>query len=171
LDGDTTLLARAVDIVVEDFNITVLLSAGNLGVQGVSTPADAQSAIAVGAVDVKGDLADFSSVGPTFDGRIKPEVCGLGVHNYVANTTNEFIYSTTTYAYVQGTSLAAPWIAGTRMQTIPGTHFPCLQSLGIATLLKEMHPEWTAPQIRMAILMTARYIEAPLTILYIRNIP
>jgi serine protease AprX len=48
----------------------------------------------------------YSSIGPTFDGRIKPEVCGYGVNNYVAGGSKE------SYMRVSGTSLSAPWIAG-----------------------------------------------------------
>ena len=51
----------------------------------ISAPADADSVIAVGAVSADSLLAYFSSKGPSYDGRIKPEVCALGVGVAAAN--------------------------------------------------------------------------------------
>ena len=43
-------------------------------------PADTDSVISVGAVNSTGEIASFSTRRPTFDGRIKPEVCAQGVN-------------------------------------------------------------------------------------------
>ena len=49
----------------------------------IVVPADGDSVIAVGAVTLAGSVASFSSPGPTFDGRIKPDVAAQGVANHV----------------------------------------------------------------------------------------
>lgn len=61
----------------------------------------------MGAIVSVGKEASFSSIGPTFDGRMKPELTSFGVDNLVATTS-----STTSYGYANGTSFAAPLIAG-----------------------------------------------------------
>lgn len=61
-------------------------SAGNEG-DGICTlgiPADAEHILSIGAVDADGVRASFSSVGPTYDGRIKPDVMARGMGTYVA---------------------------------------------------------------------------------------
>ncbi len=98
----------------------------------LSTPADADSILSVGAVTSTGFLAGFSSTGPTYDGRIKPEVVAQGVSVVSASpaTTNE-------YVSVSGTSLSTPLTAG------------------VAALVLSAHPELTPMQIREAIINTA----------------
>ena len=73
----------------------------------LSAPADADSMVAVGAVDSAGRAAFFSSRGPTFDNRHKPELSarGVGVPHAVAGTGNG-------YGVNDGTSFATPLIAG-----------------------------------------------------------
>jgi serine protease AprX len=44
----------------------------------ISAPADADSILAIGAVDGKGEIAKFSSFGPNASGRVKPDVCAQG---------------------------------------------------------------------------------------------
>ena len=84
-------------------------SAGNEG-GGTCTlgiPADAEHIITVGAVDDQGDRAYFSSVGPTYDGRIKPDVMAMGQGTYVASG-----YSYWPYYNGDGTSFSNPVLAG-----------------------------------------------------------
>jgi subtilisin family serine protease len=59
----------------------------------------------VGAVNETGKLAAFSSIGPTTDGRIKPEVVAVGENTVVQATSGEIGTS-------DGTSLSAPIISG-----------------------------------------------------------
>ena len=66
--------------------------------------------IAVGAVDANGIIASFSSPGPTYDGRIKPEVCAMGVRTIVAASTAPT--GEANYQWGSGTSYATPLVAG-----------------------------------------------------------
>lgn len=61
--------------------ILVVNSAGNEGSSNwnyISAPADADSILAVGAVNDAGQYANFSGNGPSFDGRVKPDVAARG---------------------------------------------------------------------------------------------
>jgi serine protease AprX len=107
LDGNTSVIARAADIAASK-GMLVVVSAGNEGNNAwhfITTPADADSVLTVGAVNYQGEYASLSSTGPTIDGRVKPDVVAQG-------------YGTTIYLsgdYVgngSGTSFAAPIIAG-----------------------------------------------------------
>ena len=87
-------------------------SAGNEG-GGTCTlgiPADAEHIITVGAVDDQGDRADFSSVGPTYDGRIKPDVMAMGEGTYVASGNPGGFWGD--YYNGNGTSFSNPVLAG-----------------------------------------------------------
>lgn len=99
-------LSQAVDGVVEK-NITVVVAAGNSGPRRrtIAAPGCAQNAITVGAVDDYGDVALFSSRGPTSDRRVKPDIMAPGVNIVSAAPDGE-------YAYMSGTSQASPHIAG-----------------------------------------------------------
>ena len=69
MDGETSLIARAVNLAAKK-GILVLVSAGNSGDEDwkyIATPADADSALTVGAVTGSGLHRDFSSFGPTSD--------------------------------------------------------------------------------------------------------
>jgi len=101
-------------------------------------PADADSILAVGAVDSSALLASFSSRGPTYDGRIKPEVVARGVLTFAA-----YADAPGTYTWGNGTSLSTPLVAGA------------------AALILEAHPEWTPMMVRQALMMTADRSLAP----------
>jgi len=107
LNGQTAFISRAADIAVSR-GINVVVSAGNSGQETwnkIGMPGDAVNVITVGAVDDTGIKTGFSSIGPTADGRIKPEVMaqGSGVAAYYGNG---FI------SFVNGTSFSSPIIAG-----------------------------------------------------------
>jgi subtilisin family serine protease len=106
LTGDIAVTTVAADSAAAR-GILVVVSAGNGGpaARSLTTPADGDSVIAVGAVDSLGVVAGFSSRGPTTDGRIKPEVAAPGVVVPVAAADN----GVTT---ASGTSFAAPLVAG-----------------------------------------------------------
>lgn len=108
LNGDSALATRAADEAARR-GILVVNSAGNGGpaTRTLSVPADADSALAIGAVDAAGNVASFSSRGPTADGRIKPDLAARGVSvSLVAPGTLQ------DYTTSNGTSFASPLIAG-----------------------------------------------------------
>jgi hypothetical protein len=138
LDGETAVITRAVDIAAAK-GICCVNAMGNSGPDPgtLGSPADADSVVAVGAVDVAGTVAGFSSRGPTADNRIKPEVVARGVSTWWARAW------TLGYGPASGTSLATPLIGG------------------LAALLKEAHPEWTGAEIRAALIATASQALSP----------
>lgn len=107
MDGNTTIITNAADWAAS-VGIFVTTSAGNSGGPPwfkITAPADADSALSVGAVDSAGVIAGFSSRGLTFDGRIKPNTCARGVQALVAANTG----GTT---LTGGTSFSSPITAG-----------------------------------------------------------
>lgn len=106
LDGKTTLVTRAARWAAES-GMLVVVSAGNEGNgrwRYISAPADAPNVLSVGAVNGQGQKASFSSVGPTTDGRIKPDVVAQGLGT-VLGTPGGVI------ATGNGTSFSAPLVA------------------------------------------------------------
>lgn len=81
------------------------------GVCTIGIPSDAEHILAIGAVNADGERAYFSSVGPTYDGRIKPDVMAMGEGTYVASGNPSWNGS---YGYYNGngTSFACPVLAG-----------------------------------------------------------
>ena len=108
-DGHTAPMTIGAEIAASR-GMICMNSAGNEG-GGTCTlgiPADAEHILTVGAVDANGDRADFSSVGPTYDGRIKPDVMAMGEDTYVAgNPTGSYQYYNGS-----GTSFSNPVLAG-----------------------------------------------------------
>ena len=135
LDGNTALCTRAADIAVS-YGIIVVNSAGNNGTSGLVAPADGDSVLAIGAVDRTGEIASFSSRGPTADGRIKPDFTAMGVG--VRSVTNP-----AGYASYNGTSYAAPIVAG------------------VCALLLELHPDWSPMEMRDTLRATSSRSTAP----------
>ena len=107
LNGITAVTTIAMNIAFREKGMICICSCGNEGQDGIVAPVDAYEVISVGAVNKYNNLAYFSSRGPTYDDRIKPEVCALGYPTLCANPNK---YSS--YSYISGTSLAAPIVAG-----------------------------------------------------------
>ena len=106
MDGRTTRISRGA-VMAASKGILVVVSAGNEGNKlwkYITSPADADSILAVGAVDAYGTLASFSSVGPSYDGRIKPDIAAQGLGT-VAQGLGGLIGC-------NGTSCSAPVISG-----------------------------------------------------------
>ncbi len=107
LDGQTTFAARGANIALEKGMIMVS-SAGNSGNSGfpwVATPADAPGVLTIGAVTSNGSYASFSSIGPTTDGRIKPDVMAQGQNAAVIDDNGNVDFN-------NGTSFSSPIMAG-----------------------------------------------------------
>ncbi|HUF13682.1 MAG TPA: S8 family serine peptidase [Longimicrobiales bacterium] len=108
LNGDSAAATRAADEAARR-GILIVNSAGNEGPapRTLVVPADADSILAIGAVNAAGSLASFSSRGPTADGRIKPDLVARGVSTWLAAPGTLDQYTTGS-----GTSFAAPLVAG-----------------------------------------------------------
>jgi len=108
MDGKTTFISRGAEIAANK-GILVVNSVGNEGDNSwnyLVAPADAPSVISVGAINSQGVIANFSSFGPSSDGRIKPEILAQGVNAAVINHSNGTIVA------ANGTSFSSPIMAG-----------------------------------------------------------
>lgn len=118
------------------------VAAGNSGPSGntIASPACARLVITVGATDKSDQIAEFSSRGPTEDGRLKPDICFPGVNitscraesTYLGNQINQF------YTTASGTSMATP------------------HATGSVALLLQQNPGATPQQIKDALMGTAK---------------
>jgi subtilisin family serine protease len=138
MDGKTALCTIAADMAVSK-GIVVVNAAGNERMDAwhyIIAPADGFGVIAAGAVDLSGNIASFSSMGPTYDGRIKPDVDACGVGTYCASSSGG-------YTSVNGTSLSTPLVAG------------------VCALLLEINPGWNPTQVREALWNTASQASHP----------
>jgi len=118
MDGKTTIVSRAARGAAQR-GMIVVNSAGNKDnhVSGtLSAPADVSEVISVGAVDGSRRLASFSSSGPTFDGRPKPDLCAPGVSVPVPCVYYHPVHCpaspSTSYTTSSGTSFSAPIVSG-----------------------------------------------------------
>lgn len=107
LDGNTTIITKAADWAASK-GIMVVSAAGNSGGAPwykITAPGDADSILTVGAVDSAGYIVGFSSRGPTFDGRIKPNTVARGLQSVIAANGGGIVNGS-------GTSFASPITAG-----------------------------------------------------------
>lgn len=128
LDGNTTLITKAADWAAAK-GIIVVTSAGNEGRsawENITAPADADSVIAVGAVTSNGEYVAFSSIGPSADGRVKPELAAMGLSTTVGRPNNSVGTS-------NGTSFSSPLVAG--LAAGMRQAFPSLSAMQIRELL------------------------------------
>lgn len=107
MDGQTTLISRAASMLASK-GIILCNSAGNEGNKEwyyLTAPSDATEIICVGAADSTGLIASFSSRGPSFDGRVKPDLMAMG-----RGTGIQYINGG--LARGSGTSFSSPVMAG-----------------------------------------------------------
>ncbi|MEX0932981.1 MAG: S8 family serine peptidase [Candidatus Pacearchaeota archaeon] len=104
-DG-TDSISQAVDEAVRS-GVVVSIAAGNSGpdAETISTPACSKEGIAVGAVDGDDNVPNFSSRGPTSDGRVKPDLVAPGIS--ITSTWKDNSFRT-----FSGTSASAPHVSG-----------------------------------------------------------
>jgi len=140
MNGINTRSSRAATIAARK-GMLVVVAAGNEGTDSwhyISTPADADSILAVGAVDVDGYIASFSSYGPTSDGRVKPEACAVGYQTCLISPYNNSTY------YGNGTSFACPLLAGmaaTLWSALPDKDAQTIRQLIIESTDRYTHPD------------------------------
>ena len=107
MDGNTVRGSIGADIAASK-GILVVNSAGNSGNnawQYIGAPADGDSVLAIGAVTSEGYIANFSSIGPSSDGDIKPNVCAQGQAAAILGSGG-------TFGVGNGTSFSGPIMAG-----------------------------------------------------------
>ena len=132
MDGETTIITKATTIAFNK-GIFVTNSAGNEGNDDwkyITAPCDGKHVLCVGAVDSNRQHAAFSSYGPSYDGRVKPEVMAMGQGvTYINNQAN--------LRTGNGTSFSGPLIAG------------------MVACLKQAWPDLTNQQIFDAVIQSA----------------
>ena len=133
MDGNTAKTTIVSDMAV-GLGVLVVSSAGNSGCSDpddcwyyITSPADGDSVIAVGAVNLSGDRAGFSGRGPSYDGRIKPDLAAPGTSVRSAITSGG-------YANGSGTSFSSPLVAGVACQVLQAN--PDLTPMEVRTLLR-----------------------------------
>ena len=140
MDGQTAVTTRAAALAAER-GVVVVNSAGNEGDADerntLVAPADGVRVLTAGAVTRAGTRAAFSSVGPTADGRVKPDVAAMGVNVKVARQTD----------HVYGVA--------------SGTSFSCPLTSGVVALVLQAHPDYTVDQLLEAVRTTASQANAP----------
>jgi serine protease AprX len=141
MDGETAISTRAADLAGER-GVMVVNSAGNEGFDArhntLGAPADGDLVLAVAAVSSSGARASFSSVGPSADGRVKPDVAAQGVSVKIARSD-----------------------ASTGYTTANGTSFSCPLTAGVVALLVQANPSATPGQLFGALRSTASQATRP----------
>lgn len=142
LDGTVSRASMAATIAVSK-GMIVCNSAGNEGAKKwkhIGAPADAKGILTVGAVDSKGTHAYFSSIGPAADGRVKPDVCAVGMGTWTANAGGRVSKSS-------GTSFSSPMMAG--MVTCLWQAFPDKSNVEIMEAVRKSGSQYDMPDEKM----------------------
>ncbi|MGW2847858.1 S8 family peptidase [Streptomyces sp. NPDC001274] len=134
----TDPMSLAAEKLAQSEDTLFVVAAGNAGptLNTVSSPGCAPGVLTVGAVDRDDTTAQFSSRGPAVDTHtLKPEIAAPGVAISAASAGGRGVYA---YRSMSGTSMATPHVAGA------------------AAIVKQRHPDWTAQQIKAALVSSAK---------------
>lgn len=142
-NGNTSIVTRAADLAAKK-GIIVMNSAGNYGAltdqrKYISCPADGDSVVAVGAINVSGTIASFSSWGPNSAGKVKPNIVSVGQGTIVA-ASNGVPYAS------NGTSFSNPNIAG--LITSLWSAFPEFSNMKIIDAVQKSAHKFNNPDDR-----------------------
>jgi serine protease AprX len=138
MNGNTAPSTRAADFAASR-GMIVVNSAGNSGSNSwfyIGAPADADSILAVGAVDPSGNYASFSSRGPSSDGDIKPDVAAQGQSTVVAGTGGGTFTG-------NGTSFASPVLCGL-VACLWQAH-PTMNNVQLMDVIKQSADQYNVP--------------------------
>ncbi len=119
--------------------LIVVVSAGNEGHnvwKYITMPSDAKGVMTVGAMSPDSLIAVFSGIGPTSDGRVKPDIVAMGIN--VANQN-----SSGTLSFNGGTSFSAPLVSG--ICACLWQALPNLKATDIVDLIKKSSNHYTSP--------------------------
>jgi serine protease AprX len=139
MDGNTTPATKGADMAAKK-GILVVNSLGNSGSDAwyyLSAPSDGDSVLGIGAVDGDGFYASFSSHGPSYDGRVKPDVSAQGSGAYVVDPSSGW------FGYGSGTSFSSPIMAG--MAACLWQANPSLNNMQIADAIRQSASQYLAP--------------------------
>ncbi len=140
MDGDSAPCTKGADMAARK-GILVVNSLGNEGSSPwyyLSAPSDGDSVLGIGAVDGSGNYAGFSSHGPSYDGRVKPDVVAQGSYVCIVNpVSGGFILDG------NGTSFSSPILAG--MSACLWQANPSLSNMQIAQAIKQSASQYENP--------------------------
>ncbi|MBN2542039.1 S8 family serine peptidase [bacterium] len=143
MDGNTALTTIAADIAASK-NVLVVTAAGNERRNFwhyIIAPGDGDSVLTAGAMDSAGTYAAFSSPGPTYDGRIKPDLSALGMNVVCASPED-----TNAITRSNGTSFATPLLAGTAALVLQHSFSSdTLTAMELLDTLKSTADQWYEP--------------------------
>jgi subtilisin family serine protease len=138
MNGATTFISKGAEIAFSR-GMIIVASAGNSGGSSnpyIAAPADAISIIAVGAVNTSKNLASYSSIGPSFDGRVKPDLMAQGSATVLSNESGDIVTSS-------------------------GTSFSCPIMTGMIACLWQAFPEKTNQEIKQLLFESADKFATP----------
>lgn len=142
MNGQTSRASIAATIAASK-GMIVCNSAGNEGHQKwehIGSPADAKDILTVGAVDMTGLYAPFSSTGPTADGRVKPDVCAVGYNMWTVNAGGII-------QIASGTSFSSPLLSG--MVSCLWQAFPEKSNLEIMDAIRQSSSQYKKPDDKL----------------------